>query len=490
MSKFHVLLVSGLFAVLGTGVTSFSQDTVGLKQVAGGITAPVALMPSPDNSGRLFVADQAGFIWVITPSGNLKAEPFLDARSRMVGLRPGFDERGLLGLAFHPDYAQNGRFFVYYSAPRRPEAPSNFDHTSHISEFQVSDDPELADPTSERILLQIDEPQFNHNAGALAFGPDGYLYIAVGDGGRANDTGIGHNPFIGNGQDIEVLLGKILRIDVNQGDPYGIPADNPFVGRDGRDEIYAYGFRNPFRMQFDSGGSHELFVGDVGQGLWEEVDIVTRGGNYGWNLREGTHCFDPNNPANPPDVCSDLGHMGEPLIMPIIEYRNANAVGGGIGIAVIGGTIYRGSRLPQLSGEYVFGDWSTAFNTANGSLFAAPRTDKEDELWQMRALAIAGYPNGRLQRFVLGIGHDLNQELYLLTSNNSAPNGTTGRVFKITQPGDVNDDGCTDDSDLLVVLFSFGQSGSGLMGDLNHDNLVDDSDLMGVLLNYGSGCSE
>lgn len=488
MSKFNYLLLSGLLLICLTCGQSFSQDAVGLKLVSGGMTAPVALMTAPDNSGHLFVIDQAGFIWIITADGELKATPFLDLRSRMVTLRPGFDERGALGLAFHPDYSRNGRFFVYYSALRRPEAPSNFDHTSHISEFHVSADPDLADPSSERIVLQIDEPQFNHNGGALAFGPDGYLYISVGDGGRANDTGVGHNPTIGNGQDITVLLGKILRIDVDNGIPYGIPPDNPFVDRDGRDEIYAYGFRNPFRMQFDSGGDHELFVGDVGQGLWEEVDIVVRGGNYGWNIREGTHCFDPNNPTNPPAECRETGYLDEPLIGPIIEYRNANAPGGGgIGIAVIGGTVYRGSRLHQFIEQYIFGDWSTAFNTANGSLFAAVRPSGNG-MWPMRSLRIAGYPNERVGRFVLGFGQDDNRELYLLTSDRNAPNGTTGKVFKITQPGDINDDGCTDDGDLLAVIFAFGDAGSNMPEDVNHDGVVDDRDLLAVLFYFGSGC--
>lgn len=489
MNSFNRLrLISGLWIVCLTCGQSFSQDVVGLKLISEGMTAPVALMAAPDDSGRLFVIDQAGFIWIIDANGELKTDPFLDLRSRMVALRPGFDERGALGLAFHPDYAKNGRFFVYYSAPRRPEAPGNFDHTSHISEFHVSADPDRANPDSEQILLQVDEPQFNHNGGALAFGPDGYLYISLGDGGRANDTGVGHNPDIGNGQDITVLLGKILRIDVNNGSPYGIPPDNPFVGRDGRDEIYAYGFRNPFRMQFDSGGDHELFVGDVGQGLWEEVDIVVNGGNYGWNIREGTHCFDPNNPTNPPDTCRETGYLDEPLIMPIIEYRNSNAPGGGgIGIAVIGGNIYRGSRLHQFEGQYIFGDWSTAFTVANGSLFAAVRPNGNG-LWPMRALRVAGYPNERVGRFVLGIGQDDDNEFYLLTSDRNAPSGTTGKVFRLTQPGDVNDDGCTDDADLLSVIFAFGDTGSGLPADLNHDGVVDDKDLLAVLFYFGSGC--
>jgi glucose/arabinose dehydrogenase len=160
-----------------------------------------------------------------------------------------------------------------------------------------------ADPASERIVLEVDQPQSNHNAGQIAFGPDGYLYIPLGDGGAANDVAVGHSPQ-GNGQDTSNILGSILRIDVDNGDPYGIPADNPFVGDDNiPDEIFAYGFRNPYRIAFDRGGDQSLFVSDAGQDQWEEVDIVTIGGNYGWNIKEGTHCFDPNNPGISPAEC-------------------------------------------------------------------------------------------------------------------------------------------------------------------------------------------
>jgi glucose/arabinose dehydrogenase len=415
---------------------------VGVEMIADGLTSPVALVPIPDGSGRLAVVDQVGLVRLLMPDGTLRAEPFLDVRDRMVALNPFFDERGLLGLAFHPEYGENGRFFVYYSAPLREGGPAGFNHTSHISEFGVSADPNLADPTSERILLQVDEPQFNHNAGALAFGLDGFLHIALGDGGGANDVGLGHvedwyaDNGGGNGQDVEQnLLGSILRIDVDSGDPYGIPPDNPFVGRDGLDEIWAYGFRNPWRMSFDM-ATGRLFAGDAGQARWEEVSVVEKGGNYGWNVKEGTHCFDAENNTESPPSCPDevgSGHpdAGAPLLDPVIEYANA-AQEGGLGRAVVGGFVYRGTVLRQLSGRYVFGDWSTGFASPDGTLLVAKERNKG--LWQIQELRVATSPSGRLEHFVLGFGQDPSGEVYVLGSRMSGPSGNTGKVFKLVRP--------------------------------------------------------
>ncbi len=444
-----VVAAAAIAAVPSTAAAQTEEaPAVGLRTVADGLTSPVTLASPGDGSGRLFVVDQAGLIRVLTPDGALRPEPFLDLRSRMVTLMAGFDERGLLGLAFHPQYAANGRFFVYYSAPLRAGAPAGFNHTSNISEFRVSSaDPNRADPASERVLLQVDEPQFNHNAGTLLFGPDdGDLYISLGDGGGANDVGLGHvadwfaDNGGGNGQDVtQNLLGSILRIDVDRGAPYAIPADNPFAGTpgcaDGCDETWAYGFRNPYRMSFDSGGSHQLFVGDVGQLSWEEVNIVSAGGNYGWNVKEGTHCFDAENPNQEPAACPDIvgaGHprTGDPLIDPIIEYPQARL--GGPGVAVVGGHVYRGSALPQFRGRYVFGDWSRSFGQANGSLFVAK--SRKRGLWQMQELRVATSPTGRLNARLLGFGQDAAGELYALTTNNTGPTGTTGRVLKLVRP--------------------------------------------------------
>ncbi|HDR74107.1 MAG TPA: hypothetical protein ENN85_09420, partial [Methanoculleus sp.] len=294
---------------------------VALDLVADGFDAPVALEEAPDGSGRLFVADQSGTVRIIAANRTLLDEPFLDVRSRMVSLNPNGDERGLLGIAFHPDFEDNGRFFVYYSAPLRPEGPAGWDHTSRVAEYAVRrGDPDRADPSSERTVLDVDQPQANHNAGQILFGPDGYLSIAFRDGGGGNDAGIGHPPE-GNGQTTATLPGSILRIDVDGGEPYAVPADNPFAGGGGRGEIYAYGFRNPYRISFDRGGEYGLIAADVGQRSWEEINLVTAGGNYGWNIREGAHCVDPG-------TCPSTGPRGEPLIDPVLEYPNTARPGG------------------------------------------------------------------------------------------------------------------------------------------------------------------
>jgi glucose/arabinose dehydrogenase len=431
-----------LVVLLGTSAPAQeSQDlpSVGLMQIADGLTSPVALVAVPDNTGRLFVVDQIGVIRVLS-DGTLLEQPFLDIQDRLVELMPEFDERGLLGLAFHPNFATNGRFFVYYSAPLREGAPAGFNHTSHVSEFSVSaTNPNEALPDSERILLQVDQPQFNHNAGTLLFGPeDGFLYISIGDGGGADDVGLGHVEDWyeanagGNGQDItQNLLGNILRIDVDSGDPYAIPADNPFVGTEGLDEIYAYGFRNPYRMAFDMGGNHELFVGDAGQNLWEEVSIAVKGGNFGWNVKEGTHCFDTQNPDVSPPECPDTEPDGKPLLDPIVEYANHHQPGG-LGAAVVGGHIYRGSSLPQFSGRYIFGDWSREFEEPDGSLFVAKR--RKRGLWHMEELLITTNPTGRLGHYLLGFGQDPAGEIYVLTTDSTGPTGTTGKVYKLVRP--------------------------------------------------------
>lgn len=411
------------------------EGDLDVEMIAQGLTAPVTLMEPADGSNRLFVVDQAGQIRIIDASGALLAQPFLDLSGSIVALNPAFDERGLLGLAFHPQYAANGRFFVYYSAPVRAGTPVDYNHTSVVSEFRVtSGDPNRADPASERVLLEIPEPQFNHNAGTLAFGPDGHLYISVGDGGGGDDNGMGHVPDWyetndgGNGQDVtDNLLGSILRIDVNGAQPYGIPGDNPFVGEDGLDEIYAYGFRNPYRMSFDMGGSRMLIVGDAGQELYEEVSVVSNGGNYGWNVKEGTHCFNTDDPETPRASCPSTGEFGEPLIDPVIEYDNAKD-GSGLGIVVVGGYVYRGTDIPDLAGRYIFGDYSTSFDAADGQVLSATTTASGP--WSFDELRF-GTDDRRLNAYVLGFGQDQDGEVYVLTSDTGTPSGATGRVWKL-----------------------------------------------------------
>ncbi len=438
MKRNNVLVLSIAFGaiallvavLIGTrGQETESRQSVGLELVADGFVSPVGLIAVPDETGSMFVVDQVGIIWLMTADGKVLETPFLDLRSRMIRLNADFDERGLLGLAFHPAFATNGRLFVYYSAPLRSEGPQNWDHTSHISEFRLSlTDPDKADPESERIILEVDEPQANHNAGQITFGPDGYLYVALGDGGRAADTGTGHPP-MGNGQDTATLLGSILRIDVDGAQPYGIPSDNPFVGKDGRDEIFAYGLRNPFRISFDIGGNHELFVGDVGQQLWEEVHIVTRGNNYGWNIKEGPECFDPFKAGQPAKECPDVGASGELLVDPIIAYRNSR--NNGAGTAVIGGFIYRGNALPRLQGAYIFGDFTVSRQAPDGLLFIATRPSAPGVKWLFEELAVNTTENGRINAFLRSFGQDASGELYVLTADVPGPAGNTGKIFKI-----------------------------------------------------------
>jgi glucose/arabinose dehydrogenase/plastocyanin len=409
-------------------------EQVGLDLVAEGLTSPVGLTSPDDGSGRLFVVDQAGEIRIIDENGTLLEEPFLNLTDQIVKLRPGFDERGLLGLAFHPDFTENGRFFVYYSAPLREGAPEDWNHTSRISEFNVSaEDENRADPGSERVILEVDQPQFNHDAGSIAFGPDGYLYIPLGDGGGGNDVGVGHPPE-GNGQNTTTLLGSILRIDIDGEEPYGIPEDNPFVDDDEvLDEIYAYGLRNPWRMTFDAGGENYLFASDAGQEFWESVNIIEAGGNYGWNLKEGSHAFDPENATNPPEEVPEIGLRGEPLIDPIIEYPNAKQ-SDGLGSVVVGGYVYRGSDIPEFEGRYIFAEWNRADAEGDGIIFIAtpPEDNVTEEMWEFTELEVV--PNQTVGAYILAIGQDADRELYVLTTQNRGPTGETGRVYKLIPP--------------------------------------------------------
>ncbi|MFB6173802.1 MAG: sorbosone dehydrogenase family protein [Halobacteriales archaeon] len=399
-------------AAEGNGATTASRTptedlTLGLRTVATGFDAPLDFAAE---GGRRYVVDQSGTIRV-HGDGGLRDEPFLDISDRIeFG-----GEKGLLGVALHPEFGSNRRCFVRYSAPPREGTPSGYSHTFVLAEFEATADGRRAKPDTERTVLEIPEPQGNHNAGAIAFGPDGYLYVAVGDGGAGGDRGSGHvedwydGTGGGNGQDVtENLLGSVLRIDVDAGDPYAIPDDNPLVGAAGLDEHYAWGFRNPWRMAFDG---DDLFVGDVGQNAWEEVDIVEKGGNYGWNVREGTHCFGASScPAATPD--------GEELIDPIIEYPHQGA--GVSGISVIGGHVYRGDGIPGLQGAYVFGDYA-----ANGRLFAARRPEGGGQ-WPARVVPLRAEDQGKLAR-LLSFGRDGAGRLYVLGRSS----GGAGGVYEV-----------------------------------------------------------
>lgn len=428
------------------------QPAISLKKVAEGFSSPMMIATPDDGSGRIFVVDQIGVVKIIDPDGTVLPDPFLDVRSRMVPLSTGYDERGLLSMAFHPDFKNNHRVFIYYSAPLSPGGPSGWSCTNHLSEFSVLPaGPGRVDMTSEKILLSIDKPSQNHNGGPVLFGPDdGYLYLALGDGGGADDTGTGHTPGIGNAQDPSKLPGKIIRIDVDKpgtgGKPYAIPPDNPFVSEPGYlPEIYAMGFRNPAYMSFDAGEGHHLITAVAGQRLFESVFVVVKGGNYGWNIREGTHCFYPSHDASPlPGGCAISDTDGKPLIGPVIE------LGHDVGSVIVGGYIYRGKAIPDLNGSYIFGDWSgTGNGGASGRIFISTPpsgytismyptatdtlTPQDNSMWSTREFRIANNPGGQVDSLVRGFGEDTLHEVYVMTNTATGPDpaGTSGVIWKI-----------------------------------------------------------
>ncbi|MEQ8789947.1 MAG: PQQ-dependent sugar dehydrogenase [Pirellulaceae bacterium] len=343
---------------------------------------PIVLTHPGDGTDRLIVVSQLGKVFVM-PNDQEVEEPalFLDISDRVV-FKKQENEEGLLGLAFHPQYKKNGQFFIYYTTTDAP-------HTSVISRFRVSkDDPNKADADFEEELLRIKQPFWNHNGGGLAFGPDGMLYIALGDGGKANDP-------LENGQNLGTLLGSILRIDVDHHDrglAYAIPKDNPFVGKQGaRGEIWAYGLRNVWGMSFDR-KTGVLWAGDVGQNLWEEVDIIVRGGNYGWNIREGFHNFVPKDAP----AAKDPGKP-EGMIDPIFEYHHD------VGKSITGGYVYRGERLPELQGKYLCADY-----VSNG-LWALQYDHEKQQL-----VSVNSIPEN-MNHPIIAFGEDRDGELYFTT---------------------------------------------------------------------------
>ena len=402
-----------------------SDIRINLEPVAKGLASPVLAVPVPDRSGRLCIVDQAGKIFLIE-GGKLLPTPLLDVSDRLVELNKDFDERGLLGLAFDPGYSDPSspgylRLFTYTSEPttERTDFPNPHaqgaaaNHQSVIAAWKVSTDGSRVDPGSRKELMRIDQPQFNHNGGMIAFGPDGFLYIGMGDGGGANDIGPGHNPEIGNSQDSNVVLGKMLRIDVNGSDSrngaYGIPKDNPFAAGGGAAEIYALGLRNPFRFSFDG---PKLIVGDVGQNKMEMVYDVTRGGNYGWRVKEGSFKFNINGTIE--KFTSD--HTA--LVDPVLQYDRDE------GTSVMGGYIYRGKAIPALNGLYVFGDYQKS-GAGTGRLFVGDLAG--GKLQEFRI----GTDDGQLGFLLKGFGQDLDGELYAVGSAQAGPSGTGGVVVKI-----------------------------------------------------------
>lgn len=449
-------------------ITRFGP-AISVEVVAEGLVSPLKGVTAPGLPGYLFVIDQRGQVWAINlnsidPGTGLPQRTlFFDVSARLVTLGvcgpDTFDERGLLGIAFHPHFATNRKFYLYTSEPigADPTFPSTTgtpDHQNVIAEWKAANATNPADGVeagSRKELIRVNWPQFNHDGGDLGFGPDGYLYISMGDGGGADDrdgqdfiTAPPHHPvcgnapisghgLTGNGQKLTNPLGKILRIDVNGSDSangrYGIPRNNPFVSTPGAlKEIYAYGFRNPYRFSFDSKNG-DLYVGDVGQNDIEEVNIVVRGGNHGWPLKEGTLFFHHN--GNAEGFASRQPPIGavipRNLKDPIAQYDTHHE-----GHSVIGGFVYHGRAVRELVGRYVFGDFALLFKFPGGPhdygrLFhAIPGGAGLRDISQIQVL-----PGNALSMALLGWGQDASGELYALGNISGVPFGTGGRVLRL-----------------------------------------------------------
>ncbi|MFP6880122.1 MAG: PQQ-dependent sugar dehydrogenase [Roseibacillus sp.] len=401
---------------------------VAYEKFASGFVSPMTMMPYGKGDQAYLVVDQAGVIYFLGEKGGEPGKAFLDLRQGIVKLKKGFDERGTLGIALHPGFATNKKVYVYYSAPLAKDGKEGFDHTAHLSEFKVKSDG-FADRKSERILLTIDQPQFNHDGGHLVFGKDGYLYLGLGDGGKANDLGDGHEKG-GNGQATDRLLGKILRLDVDKGDPYGIPEGNPFKGKDGRDEIYAWGIRNPWGITVDHGGNGDLIVADVGQNRFEEIDVITPG-NFGWPRYEGYATFNQKNPGEVVKLKPAPAPTGFKNPVLVFPHHKGYGEAPGYGISVTGGHVYRGKALPGLTGIYIFADWAMSWAGNKHGLYAGIRDNPET--WTMQVLPGAKSPGG-VDQWVVGFGQDHQGEIYVLTNAGKGPSGKKGAIWKIV-PG-------------------------------------------------------
>ncbi|XP_068195474.1 HHIP-like protein 2 [Antennarius striatus] len=392
-----------------------------LTEVANNLRNPVLMIHSGDGTYRKFIAEQVGFVWVYLNDGSRLDQPFLDMSGEVMTTPWWGDERGFLGMAFHPKYRDNGRFFIYYSV----QVDSKLEKI-RISEMKVSaHDMNVADPYSERFILEIEEPAANHNGGQLLFGVDGYLYIFTGDGGKAGD------PFgkYGNAQNKSALLGKVLRIDVDgsdsSGKQYRIPPDNPFVSDpDARPEVFAYGVRNMWRCSVDRGdvvtryGRGRIFCGDVGQNRYEEVDIIVNGGNYGWRAKEGFECYDLK-------LCQNSSLND---ILPIFAYSHH------VGKSVTGGYVYRGCESPNLNGLYIFGDFMS------GRIMALEE-DKLTGNWKEKSVCMGdkktcSFPGliNHHHKFIISFAEDEAGELYFLATGYPSTLSPTGTVFKFMDP--------------------------------------------------------
>lgn len=487
-----------------------SAIRVGLETIATGLVAPNLLVDPADGTDRLLVVDQPGQIWLIK-NGVLNQTPFLDVSSRLVNLNTTFDERGLFGLALHPQFATPGtdgyrRLYTYTSEPNIGtgdffDGTINTDHQSVVAEWFVDpNNPDVVDPSTRREILRIDQPQATHNAGMLAFGPDMKLFIALGDGGNGDDQGDGHSPQ-GNAQDLEKVHGKILRIDPlgtnSANGEYGIPGNNPFTDNpDAVDEIFAYGFRNPFRFSFELGpdGSrtNKMIIADVGQHDIEEVstlDVSADGGsNFGWRIKEGTFTFDEGGPGVDGDVIADSPGQPPGLVDPVVQYDHSE------GRAIIGGYVYRGNEMAALKGRYVFADFEGP-GTGQGRIFEADLDSPNPEI---RELLLDDGPlvnGGQFDFRIKGFGQDAEGNVYVLAGEGFGLQGSTGTVLRLIPiSGDMDCDGDVDfdDVDDFVLGLADPEGYEALYGvppvakgDMDTDGDVDFDDIPGFVAELG-----
>ncbi len=457
MQKYRgVLGFAGLALLAAPALAATPLTTV---RVASGLTRPVFITHAPGDTSRIFVIEKRGAIRIIQ-NGVLLATPFLDIDPRVTGGTSDDNEQGLLGLAFHPDYANNGYFYVNYTGVVGAG-------DTYVSRFSVTSDPNVADPNSEFNILSFDQPANNHNGGWISFGPDGYLYIATGDGGGANDSGTGHHEPGGNGQWLGTRLGKMLRVDIDGGSPYAVPADNPFVGVVGAlPEIWAYGLRNPWRDCFDR-ATGDLWIADVGQNSWEEINVQPAGSpggqNYGWRCREGMHNF------NFGDSCPSAT-----FTEPIYEYSHS------LGCAITGGCVYRGCAIPDLDGTYFYADYCSSsiwsFRYTGGAV--TEFTNRTTELDPVGSQSITS---------IVSFGEDALGEIYIADQSG-------GEIFKIVPATmiDCNSNGVADSCDIAtgasrdVNNDGIPDECQGCLGDIDGDLDTDLSDLGIVLAAYGT----
>ncbi len=466
----------GLLALLAAGGLLASSADAGTvvplttRRVASGLNRPVFATHAPGDEDRLFILEQRGVIKILDlTTETLLGTPFLDIDALVLGPANTFDERGLLGLAFHPDYDTNGFFYINYI---------NNSGNTVVARYTVSANPDIANPASASLVLGLVQPQANHNGGWLGFGPDGYLYIATGDGGNFCDTGTGHTTGTGNAQDITTnLLGKMLRIDVDGGSPYASPPGNPFVGVTGDDEIWAYGLRNPWRPSFDR-ETGDLYIADVGQDAREEINYQQANGsedpqnpayqgghNYGWRGMEGNSCSSISGCSTTGCTCND-----PVLTDPIHEYSHA------VGFSITGGYAYRGCDIPSLQGRYFYADFGTnqiwtLFVVDGHATEIANRTAELDPPGTLAIGAVASF------------GEDARGEVYIVDRAAT----TDGEIYKVISVEGYPDFDCNavvDVVDLLELLGKWGPCPQPCPEDVDRDGQVGVTDLLILLAQW------